>query len=161
MKFFLSLVILVFLFVTASHAASSKMGLNDDEIISADALYAKLEAREKILVFDARDRKSYLEAHIKGARLPLGQMYYHEQELFRAGVIQKMPDRALSLKESIAHYSKDQEIVTYCNEDCGASAVLLFDLKRMGFTNVRAMLEGIQKWEEKDYPVVRQNKEKK
>lgn len=153
-KVFLFLISLIFLSSTVF--ASSKMGLMDDEIISADELHQEIKSNKELTIFDARDLQSYNRGHIEGAILPLSPGFYDSQELFRKGLLPGLPDRQESLRDSMQARSKEQPIVTYCNRDCGSSAVLLYDLKRMGFKNVRAMLEGYQAWEEKGYPVAKE-----
>ena len=105
------------------------MGLSDNEIISADELRQKQTSGTVFLLLDARGLPSYTQQHIEGA--------LH-------GDSTPMED-----------IPKDRPIVTYCNANCSVSASLLYKLKQKGFTDVRAMVEGIQIWEKKGYPVIK------
>ena len=149
--FFLSL---FFCQIPAS-AEQSKNGLFPDEIISADALMAKIKKSDLFLLLDARSKKSYDEKHIRGAKLPRTAEYYRQEELFAGGIIPAAPDGEAALREAMIGFQKEYPIVTYCNADCHASAVLTLRLKGIGFKNVQSMEEGIQAWEKKGYPVER------
>lgn len=127
--------------------------LTSDEKITADELNNKLKAKEKIIVFDVRGKKSYDAAHISGAKLPLGPEFYNQMELYKMGMIPAQPDHIAALKTSLDGIPKDQPLITYCSRNCKASTYALFDIKKLGFTNVRAMEEGIEVWQEKGYPV--------
>lgn len=137
----------------AGFATGELDGLAKDEIISVDELRQMQLRKEDFALFDARGRSSYNSAHIAGAVLPLSFDYYRQEELFRNQIISSPPDRSKVLAEAMKYYSKDQPIVTYCNRNCSASVVLLFELKRLGFKNVRALEGGTQAWEEKGYPL--------
>ncbi len=128
-------------------------GLNDDEVISEEALRDKVLGKEKFVLLDARSKRSYDEGHIQGAILPLTAEFYRQEALFAQGVVRKLPDREKTLASAMRRTPKDAEIVTYCNDDCQAGAVLLFQIKRLGFANVRALEGGFQSWEKKGYPV--------
>lgn len=127
--------------------------LTDDEIISIDTLRQKQLNGEHFLLIDARGKKSYETSHIVGAVLSLTDDYYKQEELFRQGIISNMPNTDLSLSEAMGRYPKNTSIVTYCNNNCQASAVLLLKLKKLGYSDVKAMEEGFQSWEKKKYPV--------
>lgn len=129
-------------------------GLTDKEVISAEALRDKILHGEKFVLFDARSKRSYEQAHISGAILPLTEEYYRKEDLFAKGKIARLPDRGKALAQALRRYPKDTEIVTYCGDQCQASAVLLFEIKKLDFKNVRAMTPGFQSWTEKGYPVV-------
>ncbi len=137
----------------ASAIQLSLKDLRKDELISVDELRDLQIKQTDFVLFDARARRSYQAAHIEGAVLPLTPAYYTQDELFRNKIIASAPDRAKALAEATQNYPKDTPIVTYCNRNCNASTVLLLDLKRLGFTNVRAMEDGMQAWEEKNYPM--------
>ncbi len=127
--------------------------LTQEEKITPDELRALQLKHAGLVLFDARDNQTYNEEHIQGALLPLPKSYYQDRELFRARVISEPPDLDATLAESMKHYPKDSNIVTYCNRDCKASAFLLAEIKKLGFTRVRAMEAGIGAWKEKGYPV--------
>ena len=131
----------------------SGSGLRDEEIISSDELRKMQTAREAFLLVDARSKKSYDEAHIEGAVLPLTAEYYRQEELFSQGIINGLPDKEAALAEAMGRYPKNTEIVTYCNDNCSAAEHLSGQIRSLGFTRVRVMEGGIQSWEKKGYPV--------
>jgi rhodanese-related sulfurtransferase len=104
-------------------------------------------------VLDARNKKNYDEAHIAGAELPLEPEFYTQMDLYKHGILPQEPDHIVSLKKKLSKFSKDQPIMTYCNSNYKASTYALFDIKKLGYTNVRAMEEGIEVWQAKGYPV--------
>ncbi|GEM_PF-1416785 len=136
-------------FASTRHAG----GLNDGEVISEEALREKILNQDKFVLLDARTARSYDEAHIQGAILPLTEKFYRQEALFAQGVVRKLPDREKVLASAMRRYPKESEIVTYCNDDCQTGAVLLFQIKKLGFTNVRMLEGGFQSWEKKGYPV--------
>ncbi len=143
-----------FLFTAGAMAAQqTRHGLFPEEIISMKDLRKMQTYRKSFLLLDARGKSTYSEAHIAGAKLPLSPEYYRQEELFRTGILQKAPDRDRDLAASMNPVPKNKPIVTYCNDDCQASSVLLLQLKHMGFTDVRAMDDGFQSWQKKGYPV--------
>ena len=131
----------------------SQSGLFSDEIISSDELKKEFDEGKKFVLFDARDKRSFDSAHIQGAVLPRTEEYYRQEELFRTDVIPKAPDADAALQTAMEKVARDTSIVTYCNSNCHASAVLALRLKGLGFANVKSMDEGIQTWERKGYPV--------
>lgn len=130
-------------------------GLFPDEIISAEGLHDMIVSGQKILLLDARSKRSFDESHIQGAVLPLKDAYYQQEDLFKNGIIPSAPDYEKALKEAAADYPADVPIVTYCNTGCHAGAVLALRLKQFGVKGVRAMDEGFQTWESKGYPTTR------
>jgi rhodanese-related sulfurtransferase len=126
--------------------------LSAEEIVTADQLRKEQLENPKLVIFDARDDKAYFTAHIQGALLPLPLKFYQALRDFRQG-IGDQPDQQATLAESTKDYPKDTPVVAYCNEGCKASAGLLLRLKNLGFTDVRAMEEGIGAWQSKGYPV--------
>ena len=139
----------------AEEAVRSKNGLLPDEIISSEDLKAKLDAHEDFLLLDARPRKTYDGGHIVGAELPRSEEYYRQEDLFTSGLAPSPADPDAGLAEGMKSIPRDRPVVTYCNSNCHASAMLALSLKKQGFTNVRSMEEGYQEWEKKDYPVVK------
>lgn len=134
--------------------AHPKITLKKHEVVSAEELRMLQLKGSAPLLFDARDKDSYLREHIEGAKLPWKDTFYEQMKLFRAKLISTPPDADAALYESTNQLPKDTPIVTYCNRNCSASAVLLTRLKKLGFTDVRDMHEGIQAWAEKGYPTV-------
>lgn len=123
-----------------------------EEAITPEELKGLLDTSADLIIFDARARRSYNAGHIRGAVLPLGDEFYRQHELFEQKIISTAPDRVRALADAVKEVPKDKPIVTYCNKDCSASVSLLLELKRLGFTQVQAMEEGFQAWEEKGYP---------
>lgn len=144
-----------FLLCAGTAFAASQGGLGADETISVDELRQKQLRSEPFTLFDARGPKSYEDAHIEGAVLPMAADYYERDELFRKGTLPDAPNAEDALGEAMQKYSRETPVVTYCNSNCAASATLLFQLKKLGFQNVRAMTEGMQEWEKRGYPVVK------
>ncbi len=135
-------------------SSEKKLGLFPEQLISVDQLRQAQLKDKRLVVLDARDKKSYEDQHIQEAVLPRSNDYYEKQRLFEQHVTKKLPDANAALKENMKKYSKDTPIVTYCNSGgCQAGAVLAMQLKRLGFSDVRALQEGIQVWQEKGYPV--------
>ena len=58
------------------------------------------------------------------------------------------------LSDKMKDTPKESLIVTYCNSHCKASANLLRQFQKLGFTRVRSMEEGYQAWEKAGHPVV-------
>lgn len=137
----------------AADAPVKYRDLTPEEKITADELYKEQTLKPALVVFDARDRSSFQNGHITGARPPVGEEFYKSYEMFRMNLLPEPPDLKLALKIAMTDVNRSTEIVTYCNVNCRASAVLLIDLKDLGFTNVRAMEQGFQVWEGKGYPV--------
>ena len=90
------------------------------------------------LFLDARPHGSYKKGHIEGARsVPWEDFEEHRNELMRGT-------------------SKDAKIIAYCDgETCGASRELAFGLIKMGYSNVRVLVEGWEIWKGAGLPVER------
>jgi len=127
--------------------------LADAESVGADELWALRQSHADLVLFDARSKREYDTAHIAGAELPLPLTYYNDLALYNARVLPDKPNISDTLAVATKTLAKDRAIVTYCNRNCTASANLLRELKKLGFTNVRSMEEGLQAWKEKGYPV--------
>lgn len=127
--------------------------LSPEEIITADELRKLQLNNPKLVIFDARDEKTYAAMHIQGAILPLPLNFYRALRDFRQGAITSQPDHGAEMANAMKDYPKDTPFVAYCNEGCKASSGLLLRLKNLGFTDVRAMEEGVQAWQLKGYPV--------
>ncbi len=128
-------------------------GLFPDEIVSMETLHLQMSKNAHLLVLDARSLQSFEQAHIKGAALPLSSEYYRQETLFKEGLVKELPNTDKALEEGMARYSKDAPIVAYCNDQCEASTVLLYKLKKLGFSNAKVMKPGFQSWKAKGYPV--------
>ncbi len=123
------------------------------EAISPDEVRHLQLEKADFTLWDARDKGSFDASHIQGASLPLGDAFYKASELYAKGLSPEAPDASLALKDRTAALDKSKQIVTYCNRNCKASEILAMQLKKLGFTHVRWMEEGLQAWEEKGYPV--------
>jgi rhodanese-related sulfurtransferase len=154
-SFFMGLVLLSVLDKTSWSARSTDLpgGLLPGEVISMEEVMKLKEKREYFLLLDARGKRNYEAGHIVGAKLPLTKTYYQQEDLFKDAIIKDPPNTEAALEESMKKYPKGMTIVIYCSDECHASAVLLFKLKKLGFTNVRAMVPGYQSWQRKGYPV--------
>ena len=141
------------LILWATLAGAAWAELAPDETLTAEELLAFQRQHADFVLFDARGKMEYEAAHIPGAVLPLSEDYYERRQLFMNHLIPIAPDREVALADTTKQYSKDHPIVTYCNRNCTASAALLGELKKLGFTNVRSMEEGLQSWQEKGFPV--------
>lgn len=129
-------------------------GVYPEEVISMKELRDMQMKKRKILIFDARAKKSYDDGHIEQALLPLSENYYRTEELFRTGIIKSMTlDRDKDLADHMNQYPKNIPVVTYCSDGCQAGSVLLLQLKRLGFTDVRVLDDGFQTWQKNGYPV--------
>ena len=144
---------LFFLADVSADFEKTQHGLFPDEILSADTLYEKIRSKKTLLIFDARDKRSYDSLHIQGAKLPMKPDYYRQMDLFKNGIISEAPDYEKALAEAVKDYPKDIPIVTYCNSGCHAGAVLALRLKQKGLKDVQSMEEGLQEWQKKGYPV--------
>ena len=152
---FISVLMIICLYPILGHTTESttKNGLFPDELVSAEVLLKKINHKESFLLFDARSKKSFDEAHITGARLPLTEEYYRQEDLFKDGIIKSPPDRAEALKTAMTAIPKETPIITYCNTGCHASSVLVLQLKQLGYTQVRAYEDGFQTWQQQGHPV--------
>ncbi len=128
-------------------------GLYENELVSMETVHTKQLNNVRFVLFDARSSKSFYEGHIPGALLPYAPEYYEKEELFRQGRLKELPESDAFLEQAMKMYPKDVEIVTYCSDGCQASAVLVFKLKKLGYKYSRAMENGFQAWQAKNYPV--------
>ena len=145
---------------TAAAAESKTLshGLFQEELITAKELRSLQKKRSDLIIFDARSPRSFEDGHISGAVLPRSKDFYDRALMFEKGIVRTPPDQDEGLREGVKDIPRDKPIVTYCNEHCSASSVLLFKLKGLGFKNVRSMEEGYQVWEAKGYPVAKRPK---
>jgi membrane protein DedA with SNARE-associated domain/rhodanese-related sulfurtransferase len=104
--------------------------------ITPEELKAKMDAREKILIFDMRNR---LDRNTDPVRIP--------------GAFHVLPEHIDFQREDL---DANQEIVVYCtcpNE--ATSARVALQLQRMGLQNVRPLQGGLDVWRELNLPVER------
>lgn len=105
--------------------------------ITRDALKAKLDAGEPVVLVEALPAKYYRDSHLPGAvNLP-----HTEAEALAPMLI---PDF-------------DAEIVVYCASlDCKNSGIAAERLTELGYRNVREYAEGKRDWIEAGLPVERE-----
>ncbi len=155
------LIALFFLFtvfaspLAAEEAAVHSHAVPAEELISAEELKDALARKEDLVLLDARNKRTYDALHIEGAVLPMSEDFYFEQDLFAQRIVAKAPDSNMALSDGMGKYPLTVRIVTYCDTNCGASAVLAANLRRLGYTDVRVMKEGMQTWEKNGFPVIR------
>ena len=104
--------------------------------ITPEELKAKMDAKERILIFDMRNR---LDRTTDPVRIP--------------GAFHVLPEHIEFQREDL---DVNQEIVIYCtcpNE--ATSARVALQLQRMGLLRVRPLLGGLDVWKERNLPVER------
>jgi len=101
--------------------------------ISVGAVKRMLDAGEDFLFMDCRKVEEHETAHIKGATL--------------------IPMTELSLHLERLREWEDRPIVVHCHKG-GRSMTVTTLLRSMGFSNVRSMAGGIQRWSEEIDPAV-------
>lgn len=104
--------------------------------ITRDALKAKLDAGEPVVLVEALPEKYYRDAHLPGAvNVPLAD--------FEAGAPASLPDHGV-------------EIVVYCASDtCQNSRIAGERLRALGYARVREYAGGKKDWLDAGYPVER------
>ncbi|GEM_PF-1360825 len=142
-----------FFSVISAASCGALLAAEPSEAISSDELRHLQLEKVDLILWDARDKDSFDASHIQGASLPLDDAFYKASELYAKGFLPEAPDAPQALKERVAPLDRSKLIVTYCNRNCKASEMLAMQLKKLGFTQVRWMEEGLQAWEEKGYPV--------
>jgi rhodanese-related sulfurtransferase len=101
---------------------------------NVDAVKARLDRGEKVLLVDVREESEYAKDHLPGA-IHLGK-----------GVIER--DIEARVPEL------NTEMILYCGGGF-RSALAADNLQKMGYTNVISMDGGIRDWREKNYPLVK------
>ena len=98
--------------------------------IKAEQLKVKMEANKTLEVINVLSEENYKKCHIKGSTsVPL-----------------------VRLKDSVAVFDKNKEIVVYCaSYDCKASQQAYKLLEELGFTNIAAYEGGTKEWKEKGF----------
>jgi rhodanese-related sulfurtransferase len=97
-----------------------------------DAVKARMDRREKVLLIDVREESEYAKDHVPGA-IHLGR-----------GIIER--DIEARVPEL------NTEMILYCGGGF-RSALAADNLQKMGYTNVISMDGGIRDWREKGYPL--------
>ena len=95
--------------------------------ITTDELKQRLDAGEKLNIFDVRELHEYEEFNIGATLIPLGEL----------------PSRINELENL-----KDQEIIVHCRSGARSNNAKMF-LEDAGFTNVRNLLGGMLDWRSK------------
>jgi rhodanese-related sulfurtransferase len=102
--------------------------------VSLPQAHALFEQKEALFV-DARPEEEYVELHIPGA-------------------INLPPDRLEKLSAPpLEGVPKERLIIIYCGQaNCDAALRVAEKLQSLGFTQVRAYLEGFNAWDQAGYP---------
>jgi rhodanese-related sulfurtransferase len=103
--------------------------------VSLDQVY-RLFQQGQALFIDSRPGEEYAELHIPGAI--------------------NLPPEGLgeSAPIPLAGIAQDRQIVVYCGQvSCDAALKVAEKLQALGFTQVRAFLEGFNAWDQAGYPV--------
>jgi hypothetical protein len=95
--------------------------------ITTDELKQRMDASEKLNIFDVREPHEYEEFNIGATLIPLGEL----------------PNRITELENL-----KDQEIIVHCRSGARSNNAKMF-LEDAGFTNVRNLLGGMLDWRSK------------
>jgi rhodanese-related sulfurtransferase len=99
---------------------------------NVDAVKARIDRGEKVLLIDVREESEYAKDHVPGA-IHLGK-----------GIIERdIEGRVPEL---------NTEMILYCGGGF-RSALAADNLQKMGYTNVISMDGGIRDWREKGYPL--------
>lgn len=97
------------------------------EDITTEELKQRMDASEKLNIFDVREPHEYEEYNIGATLIPLGEL----------------PTRLNELENL-----KDQEIIVHCRSGARSGNAKMFLLDN-GFTNVRNVLGGMLDWRSK------------
>ncbi len=101
--------------------------------ISLEQLKQRLDARDRVVLVDVREREEYRRGHLPGAlSIP--------RDLLELEIEREVPDRATS-------------IVTYCAGGT-RSALAAKTLAELGYTNVETANPGFSRWRSLGYPIV-------
>lgn len=104
-------------------------------VITTEQLKAKLDAKEELVLVDARTREEYEQSHIPGAE-NINEKNFDCEAL-------KLPVK------------KSTPFVIYCNGvKCGKSGKIAQKIGALGYTNLAIYREGIPVWEERSLPLV-------
>jgi len=104
--------------------------------ITPEAVKAKLDAKELIVIFDTRNR---LDRNTDPVRIP--------------GAFHILPEHIDFQRDDIR---PDQEIVVYCScPNEATSAHVVFQLQRRGLLLARSLEGGLDAWRERNFPIER------
>ncbi len=113
-----------------------QFALDQDLYVSSEQLFAALQAKKRMIVFDTRVTSVWQVAHIEGS-FPLP--YYAD------------------FTKVTALLPKDVTIVAYCSCPRATAEFVIGKLKEHGYTKVAVLYEGIFGWMKKGYPVTRRD----
>jgi cytochrome c oxidase cbb3-type subunit III len=112
--------------------AQASFTLRDDRFLPADDVKKALDAKQRMVIIDARAASDWIRMHIPGS-IPVP--YYDMAKL------DKLP--------------KDGTwIIAYCACPHHASGAVVDELRRKGFPHTAVLDEGILVWQQRGYPVV-------
>ena len=100
--------------------------------IEADAVIKKLETRVPLHFFDVREESEWAAGHLPRAQ-------HLSKGIIERDIEVRVPD-------------KNAEIVLYCGGGY-RSALAAFNLKKMGYSNVKSMIGGYRHWTERKLPM--------
>lgn len=98
------------------------------QVITVEALKARLDAGEELTIIDVREPDEYAEYNISGQLIPLGKI------------------QAMDVDELDG--LQDKEIIIHCRSGKRSATACLF-LESMGFTNTVNLEGGILAWKER------------
>ncbi len=111
--------------------------------ITPEALKAKLDAREDLLLVDVREPAEFEHGHIGGA--------HHVPR----GILEAAADTSYPKHYPPLSGARDRQVVVYCATS-GRSAMAAAVLQMMGFKKVLNVAGGIARWEAEGMPLVRE-----
>jgi len=111
--------------------------------ITPEALKAKLDAKEDLLLVDVRESAEFEHGHIGGAHL------------VPRGIIEAAADTSYPKHYPPLSGARDQQIVLYCATS-GRSAMAAAVLQMMGFKKVLNLAGGYERWQAEGMPLVRE-----
>lgn len=112
--------------------AAPRFRLRDEMYVPADQVKAALDARQRLVILDARATSDWLAGHVRGA---IPAPFYAIEDI--AGAIP----------------NDGTWIVAYCACPHAASGRVVAELRQRGYRNTAVMDEGIDYWREQGYPI--------
>ncbi|MFT3774632.1 MAG: c-type cytochrome [Minicystis sp.] len=110
---------------------SPSFKLRDGRFVSIDQVKAALDAKNRMIIIDARPGSEWLLNHIPGA---ISVAYYQ-------------PARLDAIPKD------DTWVLAYCACPHHASGVVVDELRKRGFPNTAVLDEGILEWQKRKYPM--------
>lgn len=110
---------------------------------SADALQAKMDNGEDMLLLDVRESSEHEQGHLPGAML------------IPRGILEAAADPGYPKHVPELANARDRRVVLYCATG-GRSAMAAAVLQMMGFKNVSSLDGGFSEWDRAQKPVVRE-----